>query len=203
MKTKIKFTKYMIITTAVWGICAVFIGLGYVVYYQPRKAELAQLEIRFSESQSQLEQARVAAQDESKEKLQQRWEQSHRLINSFLAQEETVTGVVFEIGQIANELRLAEFSSKNQSQASHSTVEDCKSLSEAWLNVEFQASFGQFSEFINRLERNCPVIFIEEVTLRRGTGSAKGHPATLKLSFLAKTDAKHKTFASMAGRRGY
>ena len=197
-KSNIKLGKYAIVTLAAWAVCVVVIGGGFVLFFQPQKIELAQVQQQFSESQTELEKAQLAAQDQTKEKMKLRCEETSRLISEFSTKPDKMTELVFQVGKIANDLRLAEFSSKNEKRKDQSTVKKSKTLEEAWLNVEFFATFNQFAEFINRLERHCPVVFVEEVSFRRGTSKAKGHAASLRLSFLAEKDTGDKKVAMAA-----
>lgn len=197
-KSNIKLGKYAIVTLAAWAVCVLVIGAGYVLLYQPQKVELAQVQKQFSESQTELEKAQLAAQDQAKEKMQLRCDETSRLIAGFSTKPDKMTELVFQVGQIANDLRLAEFSSKNEKRKDQSTVEKSLTLDEGWLKVEFFATFKQFAEFVNRLERHCPVVFVEEVSFRRGTASSKGHAASLRLSFLAEKDAGGKKVAMAA-----
>lgn len=197
-KSTIKLSKYAIVTLAVWAVSVMLIGAGYGLFYLPQKVELAQVQKQCSESRTELEQARLAAQDQTKEKMKRKSEETSRLISGFSTEYDRMTELVFQIGQIANDLRLAEFSSKNEKKKDQSTVANSKTLDEGWLNVEFFATFNQFAEFINRLERHSPVIFIEEVSFRRGTSSGKGHSASLRLSFLAEKETDHKKVAMAA-----
>lgn len=195
MKSKIKLSRYTIATATVWAVSAVVLGGGYFLLHLPQKTELLQVNNQYAESQTALEQAQLAACDKTKSKQKQRSEEVSQLISSFSTQQDTVTELVFEIGRIANELRLSEFSSKNQKQKNYSTVGKSKLVSEIWLDVDFQATFAQFAQFVNRLECHSPVVFVEEVSFRRGSQDGKGHKASLQLSFLAETRAKNKKVA--------
>lgn len=197
IKSKVTLSKYAIVNLAVWASAVVFVGGGYLLLYQPQAIELAQVQKQYTESQSELEQARLAARDQTKEKMKQQYEETDRLISEFSTGQEKMTEVVFQIGQIANDLRLAEFSSKNEKKNDQSTVGKSETLDEGWFNVEFFATFNQFAEFINRLERHCPVVFVEEIGFRRGTSQSKGHAVSLRLSFLAEKEAEKKVAAVM------
>ena len=196
MKSKIKFSRHTIVTAAVWAVSVIVLGGGYFLLYAPQRADLRQLKNECAESQTALEQAQVTAQDQTKAKQKQQCEEVGQLISGFSTQQDAVTGVVFEIGRIANELRLSEFSSKNQKQQNYSTVGKSKLVSEVWLDVDFQATFEQFAQFINRLESHSPVVFVEEVSFQRGSQNAHRHKASLRLSFLAKTEANNKKVAA-------
>lgn len=196
MKLNIKLSKYVITTGILWGVCAIIFGIGYFALYRTQKDQLAQIQTELNESQLLLDKALLASKKNTREKMLQQLESTSELIENFTTRQDMITKQVFEIGQIANDLGLREFSSMNKSTPDHSTVGKAKILTEAWLEVDFIASFKQFSEFINRLERNCPVVFVEEVSLRRGNKTDYGHQATLKLSFLAKTKNESKKIAS-------
>ena len=193
MKLKIKLSRYTIVTAAVWAVSAVVLAGGYFLFYAPQKIELLQVNNQCAESQTALEQAQLAAQDQTKEKQKQRYEEVSQFISGFSTQQDAVTELVFEIGRIANELRLSEFSSKNKKQKKYATVGKSECVSEVWLDVDFQATFEQFAQFVNRLECHSPVVFVEEISFRRSPQSGKGHEASLQLSFLTESRAKHKT----------
>ena len=168
MKSKIKLSRYTIVTAAVWAVSVVVLGGGYFLFYAPQQAELLQVNNQCDESQTALGQAQLAAQDEAKAKQKQQCEDVSQFISGFSTHQDSVTELVFEIGRIANELRLSEFSSKDQKQKNYSTVGKSELVSEVWLKVEFQATFEQFAQFLNRLECHDPVVFVEEVLFQRG-----------------------------------
>ena len=177
MKSKIKLSRYTIITAAVWAVSVIVLGGGYSLLHAPQQATLLQLKNQCAESQSALVQAQLAAQDQTKAEQKQQCEEVGQLISGLSTQQDAVTELVFEIGRIASELRLSEFSSKNQKQKNYSTVGKSKLVSEVWLDVEFQATFEQFAKFLNRLESHSPVVFVEEISFRRGAKDMYEHKA--------------------------
>lgn len=197
MKLKeMKLSRYPVMLAAVWIIFLIVSIVGYWQLYQPLQAERIEVQRQFSESSQQLEQARLAARQETKQQIQQRLEHSTQTIADFCVPSESVTNLVFQIGQIANDLHLIDFSSKNQKNAYTSTLGTAKRMSEGWLIVEFFASFEQFARFINQLERNCPAVFVEKVQFRRGTAESKGHDIKLELSFLTSAQSSAEPAAA-------
>ncbi|MEN8126846.1 MAG: GspMb/PilO family protein [Planctomycetota bacterium] len=193
MKLQIKkLSHYMIAVIAAWAVFAVVVGGGYFMLYVPQKTELIQLQNQCAESQRGLNKAQLAAQEQTKEKMRLRREETDRLIAGFSTEHDRATELIFEVGQIANDLRLAEFSSKRRKQKDRATIGKSEMLSEAWLTVEFFATFDQFAQFLNRLERHCPIVFIEELSLRRAAAGSRGHEVSLQLSFLAEQNTKSK-----------
>jgi hypothetical protein len=196
MESKIKFSRYIIVTAAVWAVSVIVLGGGYFLFGAPQKSELLRLKNQCAESQESLERAQLAAQEKTQAEQKQQCEEVDRLLSGFSAQQDAVTELVFEIGRIAtNDLRLFEFSSKNEQQKGYSTVGKSELINEVLLKVDFQATFEQFAQFLNRLECHDPVVFVEEVSFRRGTQDSLGHKVSLQLSFLTKTGAKDKKFA--------
>lgn len=199
MKSKIKLNRYTIITASIWAVAAIVLGGGSFLLYLPQKIELARISTQYTESQSALERATTAALDQTKSQQQQQAEEVNQRLSDFSTQPNAVTELVFEIGGIAtNDLKLSEFSSKNQQQKKHSTVGKSERVSEVWLSIDFQSTFERFAQFVNRLECHQPAVFIEEISFQRQTDDAAGHKVSLQLSFLTETGNKHDKIASAA-----
>lgn len=190
MKLKTKLSRYTLSAIAIWALCAVLTAAGYGLFYAPKNAEVTRLKSQYGQIQDELDHAQAAAQPDTRMTLQQQFEEKEQLIGCFSTEQNAETELVFEIGQIASELGLREFSSKQEDQQTHPTVKD--GLEEEWLSVEFYSTFEQFAQFINRLERNCPVVFVEKVFLRRSKEGVdgKGHDVSLMLSFLIEKEKK-------------
>ena len=196
MKLNKKYSRYIIATVAVWLVSVITLGGGYCFFYVPQAVELARITNQCTQSQTALEEAQLAAKDEVKAKQKQRYEDMSKLMSGFSTQQDAATELVFEIGRIANELRLWDFANKSDGKQNYSTVGKSKVISEAWLDVDFQADFEQFAEFINRLECHNPVVFVEEIAFKRGPKGDKGHKVSLQLSFLTETTEQNKKVAS-------
>ena len=184
MKVDIKHNKYKICLIGIWVGCVLLIGAGYFVFHLPKKSQLVQIQRQYTESQDQLTIANKATRDDVRQQAEQNFEDTANMINRYSIPCDNVTGVVFEIGKIANELGLSEFSSKNQKAQSLSTLGDSKVVSEAWLEVEFESSFLKFVQFVNRLEQETPVVFVEKITIRRNEGVQTNSDVKMELSFL-------------------
>jgi hypothetical protein len=193
-----KYNRYLIATAAIWLFSLLVVGGGYLMFYRPQNVELVRTTNQYEESQKAMEEAKLASQQPIKAKQKQKYEDVLQLISGFSTQQDLATELVFEIGRIANELRLIDFSSKTNGKQNYSTVGQSKRVSEAWLDVDFFANFEQFAEFINRLESNSPVVFVEEIAFRRGSRDDKGNKVSLKLSFLTETDENNTKVASAA-----
>ena len=195
MNMKIKLSRYSTALVITWAICLILFGIGYALFYTPQKVMLGRLQNQCRESQTQLDQGRLAAKDESREKLKAQCNEKQHLVTGFSTETNAESELVFQVGQIATELNLGEFSSKHLEPKGHSTVGKSKVLKEAWMDIECVATFEQFARFVNRLERNHPLVFVEELFFRRKPKKEKGHEIKLQLSFLLNTNSNQDAVA--------
>jgi len=198
MKSKIKCTRHMAATAIVWAASLLILGGGYLLFYGPQRVNLQQITKRCTDSRTELQEAQVAAQDTTRDRQQKECEDVKALIENFSIHQEAATETVFDIGRIANELNLQDFATKNQKQKNYSTVGQSKRVSEVWLSVDFQSTFEQFAQFLNRLECHSPAVFVEEIRFQRGTEDAAEHKVSVTLSFLTHTGADNQSVVSAA-----
>jgi hypothetical protein len=199
-KDDVKKSRYGLLVAAVWALSVVVFAAGFFLFHRPRKEAMQSLERQYNESNDQVFIARKAARGDVRDQLQQKLQDAEEAVRQFSVPRESTNGLVFEIGKIANELELTEFSSKNQSVQNLSTADkkEKKELTEAWLKVEFKASFLQFARFINRLERQTPTVFVEKMTLLRNDADPTRNVVRMELSFLVRQEDKELALADAA-----
>jgi hypothetical protein len=183
-KIDLKHNKCLLSLIAVWTISVALLTLCYFAFHLPKREALGQVLRQYKESREQRLLAEKAARQDVRERLERRFTETDQIVRHFSVPQENTTGLVFEIGKIANELNLAEFSSKNQKLKDLSTLKENPEVIEAALRVEFKSSFLKFAQFVNRLERQEPTVFIERVTLRRNEENKREHAVTMELSFM-------------------
>ncbi len=199
-KKKIKITRYTAFLAATWAGCLLLLGGGYLFFHLPQKEILAQAERQFRESNEIREIADMASQDSVIQNAQQRCDEVCEQIHHYSLPEKSITNLVFEIGKMAGEIGLSDFSSKDHNNRNVSTVTKSDIVTEGWLAVEFKASFEQLLQFVNRLETAEPVVFVETLMVSRGTNGQKIHEVKMELSFLATTGEGNYSVASAPPR---
>lgn len=187
-KIDLKNNKCLLSLIVVWTISVALLTICYFVFHLPKSQALGKVLRQYQESREQRLLAEKAAQQDVRERLERRFTETEQIVRHFSVPQENMTGLVFEIGKIANELGLAEFSSKNQNMKNLSTLQENPEVTEAALKVEFRSSFLKFAQFVNRLERQNPAVFIERVTLRRNEENKREHTVTMELSFMVTKD---------------
>ncbi|MHC5083050.1 MAG: hypothetical protein ACYTET_03825 [Planctomycetota bacterium] len=196
-KKKIKLKPYQIALIVTWGCSVILLAIGYFGFYGPQKIELDNVQRDLTESNDILMIGKKAAKPGILQTLQTERDQAKQKIEDFSVDDEDVTGLVFEIGQIANQLQLTDYSSEIREKVSMSTVEKSKTLVEGWLNVKFIGSFEQFAKFVNQVERNHPIVFVEKVALSRGFDGPNENEVAIELSFLTTQPQNQKSVAAV------
>ena len=199
-KKKIKITRYTAALVATWAGCLLLLAGGYLFFHLPQKEILAQAQRQYNESNQIRELADMASQDNVISKAQQRCEGLCDQIHRYSLPQKSITDLVFEIGKMAGEVGLSDFSSKNQNNRNVSTVTKSDIVTEGWLAVEFNATFEQFLRFVNRLETTEPVVFVETLMINRATNGQEKHEVKMELSFLATTGEDKYSVATASPR---
>jgi hypothetical protein len=184
----LKKHKYWLSLLGIWVLGFVVVAVCYVTLHLPRKHMLIQINNQANESRDMLMIAQRATSPEIHREIEQELDRTEQAVHHFSVPRPNTTALVFEIGKIANDLGLSDFASKNQPLRDIPTIRDSKTVSEDWLKVEFQASFSDFAQFVNRLERQNPAVFVERLTLRRGEDGQLDHNVIMELSFLVTQD---------------
>lgn len=195
-ESKRKFSRYTVLLAGTWAGCLLLIAGGYCFFQLPQKTTLRQAKKQQGESQQVREIADMATQASVIQKARLRLADSCEQIHSYSLPQDHAADLVFEIGKIAGELGLSEFSSKNYTNRKQSTVSQSNRVDEAWLLVEFHASFDQFVQFVHALETAEPVVFVETLSIARTEGGQEKHEVKMTLSFLATTGEQSYSLAA-------
>ena len=199
-KAKRTFTFYQKAAAGVWTASVLLLAAGIFGFYMPQRNSLIQIHQRYQESCQKADLAKEAASEKARVQLEQQTEQVNGQLNALTIPIDHVSGLVFEVGRVANQLNLREFASKNTVDQSNTEKSKSKSkskslLSEAWLSVEFCGSYEQFARFVNLLERNSPAIFVEKVSVVRSNNSDSDNKFQLELSVLTTAGSNGNSIA--------
>jgi len=91
--------------------------------------------------------------------------------------------VANEIQKIAEEAKLASVKIDPSSGRSIGTFSDCKYVSGHPITVNFEGSFKKFATFLNSLEKNVPVVFINTFSIDK-SGEDSDPKVTMELAVL-------------------
>lgn len=179
MSGKLK-TKLLII----W--CLYFAGTAavYFTVFAAQVAKREQLAIRLDNKVHQLKVIEEAYQGKEVEKLTAQLDEKRHTLEAFCVGFETLPELTLKISEKANELNLSSFSIKSRSDQVKKEIPGYKGLYQSIMDVSFYADFNTFAKFVNTLERNRPVIFVDKFSISNTRQSSvdRGNPVKMTLS---------------------
>jgi type II secretory pathway component PulM len=189
---KSAYGKYLRVGVLVWAGCFIGLLLFYLLVLGPQEKSRIQTEKRFAETQRVAQVAREAAKPESKDKLKQQVADLEKRLRDFVAEQEDTTNLTLDIGQISTDVELSSFPITATADEGIVEIENCDYISAKNVNVNFTSGFNKFATFLNALEGNRPVIFIDTFSITRSREGTSDHKVDMKLAVLVGKDAKTK-----------
>ena len=184
--------KYLTTAGLIWAACFVVFLLAYMLVLGPQKNYKNNIENEIAERKQLYDSALRAAQKETKIRLNEEIERLQSRLKDFVIDFEDSTNLTFDISQIANEKKVASFSSKVKKSRGLSTITDSKYIYENQIVISFIGDFNQFATFLNALERHRPVIFVDKFAITRSGRDDSVYQVSLNVAALVKKqrDAK-------------
>jgi hypothetical protein len=193
---KPSYKKYFTIVAAIWACCALlFIG-GYMFLLAPERNIAKQIKQQLEQKKRIYTQAQQASEDETKARVREEIEALKSKLNDFVADSHDSSNVIFDISQIGREKEVNSFSSKGNSSRRDIQLPGCELITQDHITIEFKGSFNQFAALLGRLERNRPVVFVDQFTMLRSKKKDSQHAASMDLAFYVR---KEKQDSETAG----
>ena len=185
-----KTKKYWIGVAAVWVPWAMLSIVVYLFAIQPQQQRYKIVHDQFVRSNDQVSVARMAAQEETKQRQAKLLADLQTRITDFMVPEEQRDRVVFEISRLANSFGLVDYAGKNREEVwnAYEGEQEVK-IQRIWMTITFRAPFQQFAAFINAMERSTPAVFIESADFERSRDNPNQHRAKLLIAFFTKPAA--------------
>jgi len=186
------YRKYFTIGILFWAICFVVLLLSYLVVLAPQERLRRMTERKLAETKRLAQSARDAAEEKNKNKLLEQLTRSNNSLKDFVVEQENAANLTFDIGRISSEIKLNSFSSIPTGSEGTLKTDNYKHINARQISVNFNSSFNKFAVFLNALERNRPVVFIDTFSITRSTEGGSGHKVDMKLAVLVGKDTKTK-----------
>ena len=185
--------KYLMTAGVIWAACFVIFLLAYIFVLGPQKNYEKRIENKLAEKKQVYESALRAAREETKIRLNEQIERLQSRLKDFVIDFEDSTDLTFDISQIANEKKVASFSSKIKKNSGLSTMPEAKYIRENHIVISFIGDFNQFATFLNALERHRPVLLVDKFTITRSGQDDSGFQVSLNVAALVKKQRDAKT----------
>jgi hypothetical protein len=192
---KLKFSFYTIAAGIVWIACFGFMGVGTLLSGGTFNPSLEQARRDLQESREKLTFAENAGKEETKRKAGERFTKTQESLNTFTCPSSAESALIFQIGQLAHSLELKKFTGRIPESSPEKTLEKSERIVEGWLAVEFVADYLRTAAFINSLECNNPVLFVESISMSRSEDNIEEASVKINLSYLIQKTEKTKAVA--------
>ena len=178
--------KYIISAVSVCVGGLALLGLLHSFVIGPKVVLADDLENKILAKKAEYKSVTETASSSAKEALEQKFKAVCGRFDLFVIKHGSVASLALEIKQIAGEVGVGDFSSKNKTINSYEKIGRCEQIEKGRILVEFRGSFAQFAEFVNRLERNKPVVLVDTFTVTRSIKAESRHKFSMVLIFFVK-----------------
>lgn len=184
---KLIYKKNLATVALIWTGCFILLFLVYMFVLVPQRRTKESIENELVGAEQLYQSALKAAEQGTREKLEEQIEQLQSRMGSFAIDINDSANLTFDIGNMASEQGIASFSVKSKGQKVVTEIPDCEYIGENHIDISFSGQFNQFVVFLNELERHRPVIFVDEFTVTRSRHQAKTeHRASLSVAVFVK-----------------
>jgi len=184
------YRKYFKIGISFWAVCFIVLFFSYLVVLAPQEKLRRATEIKLVEIKRLAQAAREAAEESNKKKMLEQLSDLDKQLNTFVVEQEEAANLTFDIGRISSEMRLDSFSSFFTGGEGTLKTDSYKHINARQISVNFNSSFNKFAMFLNALERNRPVIFVDTFSITRSIEENLGHKVNMELAVLVGKDTK-------------
>ncbi len=186
-----KTSKKSIFLGIAGGVGAVLVMVCIFVFVLcPQRRRIVDVEGRIGEVKGLLVRQRTNGGNGEAVKLEEEISSAQEVLRRYVVSPEQASDLSFDINRIATEIGVHDLRSTNRTQDSYGAINECRHVREGRILIDFKSSFSQFARFINSLERNKPVIFVDEFDIKRSKDDAIGaHDVTMVLTFFVGQDS--------------
>jgi hypothetical protein len=181
------YRKYAICAAVIWSASFIVFAAVYFFVLKPQHRDLLKLNEDLAVKEFQLNYAVQSDSNEVKTKLYSDLGRLGIDLRTYTQDPRQAGKVVFDIGQIADTLKLKEFACRSKENPK-SALGKTDRLSSMSLDINFKGTFNQFAKFINTLERHRPVYFIDNFNISRSTQDSRENESSMVLKLFVCKD---------------
>jgi len=178
--------KFVWSVTVVWGAALFLLLLGYMVLIRPQNLAVKKTKNQIENKTEEYRVAQDCSKEQTKARMKDKLRASQDRLAEFVVDTEQAAGLTFDISQIADRLKVDGFNSKRKASESYMEIDGCSEIGKGQIEVAFLADFPQFAKFVNMLERNIPVIFVDEFYISPKMKNLAEHDVRMTLAYFVR-----------------
>ena len=191
--------KHIFIIASLWVLCLLALFLLYMLVLSPQQDEMAELQLKILGKKESHQNLRKAGASEVQARIRDELEQKKHKLNDFMFEADEKGKLTYMVGKISDDftsIKAGSYTSKRLMEASVSKTEGFEHLSEERVNITFTSDFEGFARFLNTLERNQPVIFIDRFLIKPERKGAADMSVDMRLATLVEKSLSDETDAA-------
>lgn len=169
----------------VWVFCLAVLVVAHFALVAPRGREVAASQERIEKATERFALLRGARSQHEQDRLAARQQELKDRLAEYIFTGEQLSEFDFELRWLAEKNKLVDFFGRHVRTTSKVGPAQLKKIVQRDMILSFKSTFPEFLLFINDLERNYPVVFVDQFTLRGMTGGGTGLECSLECSLLA------------------
>lgn len=179
-----KLSKKAIYLTVGVSVAVVFIAVFVGVFVLgPQRKAIRSVDERIREVEQALVNPKTNGHDSNVSKLNEELSSVKKSISRYVISSEQASDLTVDVGKIAKQAGVQELHSTNRMRESYGPINECRHIREGRIQIKFKSTFSQFAKFINLLELNEPVIFVDTFTIVRSAKNDGMHSVDMVLTF--------------------
>ncbi len=186
---KSMYRRYVKAGAFLWAVCFIGFFLFYLIALGPQEKVRGQTEKRLAEMQRLAQAATDAAEEKNKSHLTGLVRDAEATLHRFVTAERSTDSLTLDIREIPSREVLKAFSISPGGSESVIKLANCEHTFGKQLSVSFTSSFNQFAAFLNALEMNQPVVFIDTFSIARSREGTGDQQVDMTLAVLVSKDA--------------
>jgi hypothetical protein len=184
--------KYGLIAGGLWTVWLIITAAIYALVLGPQNTLMAKLNQEFADSNEKYTLAQTAGRHDTKIHLDESLKAIRQKTARFIIPAENATDLMFHISQLATQYQLQKFSAKDRPIGVFAEDNEKSKVAENWQELSFSGDFIQIASFLNSLERNQPVIFVENIDIHRDSQKISLMEAKVLISYLVEISKNKK-----------
>lgn len=176
------FKEYLKLLGLVWIGCIILFVFVYMMVLKPQGRSKRELSRQLEEKKQDYIAARATSNEETRKSLMLEVERLENQLRRFVADANNAANLTFDISRIANSNNVLSFSIKARDNKAIFGIPQCNLIGENRMDVSFNGDFRQFAIFLNTLERQEPVVFVDSFSITKANQSQEANRINMSLS---------------------
>ncbi len=171
--------KSLVRLAVAWVICLAALAAFHFAAVAPHARVLASSRALVAAKAERFGLLRDTKSARGQQRLQEEQEELERRYADFVFSSEQMNELDFRIRALAEKSGVGEFSARHLGTVSKIGSTELKGIAQRDLALSLTGGFAEFLHFLNELERNQPVVLVDQFTLRAAEGKQAGLSANL------------------------